>query len=55
MLTEARDAGIPVLLTDRFIVTEDPSLYVGYVGADFLAEGRKAGRVPGGKGRPRRA
>ena len=43
VLTEARDAGIPVLLTDRFIVTEDPSLYVGYVGADFLAEGRKAG------------
>ena len=43
VLTEARDAGIPVLLTDRFIVTDDPSLYVGYVGADFLAEGRKAG------------
>ena len=43
VLQEARDAGIPVLLTDRFIVTEDPSLYVGYVGADFLAEGRKAG------------
>ena len=43
VLQEARDAGIPVLLTDRFIVTDDPSLYVGYVGADFLAEGRKAG------------
>ena len=43
VLQEARDAGIPVLLTDRFIVTEDPSLYVGYVGADFLAEGRRAG------------
>ena len=43
VLQEARDAGIPVLLTDRFIVTDDPSLYVGYVGADFLAEGRRAG------------
>ena len=30
-------------MTDRFIVTDDPSLYVGYVGADFLAEGRRAG------------
>ena len=29
VLQEARDAGIPVLLTDRFIVTDDPSLYVG--------------------------
>ena len=43
VLQEAKDAGIPVLLTDRFIVTDDPSLYVGYVGADFLEEGRKAG------------
>ena len=43
VLQEAKDAGIPVLLTDRLIVTEDPSLYVGYVGADFLAEGRRAG------------
>lgn len=44
VLQEAKDAGIPVLLTDRLIVTDDPSLYVGYVGADFLEEGRKAGR-----------
>ena len=43
VLQEAKAAGIPVLLTDRLIVTEDPSLYVGYVGADFLAEGRRAG------------
>ena len=43
VLQEARDAGIPVLLTDRLIVTDDPSLYVGYVGADFLEEGRRAG------------
>ena len=44
VLQEAKDAGIPVLLTDRLIVTEDPSLYVGYVGADFLEEGNKAGQ-----------
>ena len=30
VLQEAKDAGIPVLLTDRLIVTDDPSLYVGY-------------------------
>ena len=44
VLQEAKDAGIPVLLTDRLIVTDDPSLYVGYVGADFLEEGNKAGK-----------
>lgn len=42
VLREAKDAGIPVLLTDRLIETSDSSLYVGYVGADFLAEGAKA-------------
>ena len=55
VLQEARDAGIPVLMTDRFIVTEDPSLYAGYVGADFLRRGAARGRVSGGKGRPRGA
>jgi simple sugar transport system substrate-binding protein len=40
---EARDAGIPVILTDR-AVTSDPSFYVGFLGSDFVEEGRKAGR-----------
>jgi simple sugar transport system substrate-binding protein len=43
VLTEARDAGVPVILTDR-AVTADPSLYVGFIGSDFVEEGRKAAR-----------
>jgi simple sugar transport system substrate-binding protein len=43
VLMEARDAGIPVILTDR-AVTSDPALYVGFLGSDFVEEGRKAGR-----------
>lgn len=43
VLMEARDAGIPVILTDR-AVTSDPSLYAGFLGSDFVEEGRKAGR-----------
>jgi simple sugar transport system substrate-binding protein len=43
VLMEARDAGIPVILTDR-AVSSDPSLYVGFLGSDFVEEGRKAGR-----------
>lgn len=42
VLTEAKDAGIPVLLTDRFIKSKSEFLYVGFVGSDFLAEGRSA-------------
>lgn len=43
VLREAKEAGIPVLLTDRLIKTEDESLYVGFVGSDFFKEGRLAG------------
>lgn len=43
VLTEAREAGIPVLCTDRFISEEDTSLIVGFVGSDFYEEGRRAG------------
>ncbi len=43
VLQEARTAGIPVILTDR-AVTADPSLYVGFIGSDFVEEGRKAAR-----------
>jgi len=43
VLMEARDAGIPVILTDR-AVSSDPSLYAGFIGSDFVEEGRKAGR-----------
>ena len=43
VLTEAKQAGIPVILMDRMIDTEDDSLYTAYIGADFYAEGRRAG------------
>lgn len=44
VLKEAKAAGIPVLTTDRRIVTSDESLLVGFLGSDFKEEGRKAGR-----------
>lgn len=43
VLKEAKAAGIPVLLVDRNIKTEDESLYAGFIGSDFLEEGKKAG------------
>jgi len=43
VLSEAKQAGIPVILMDRMIETQDDSLYTAYVGADFYAEGRRAG------------
>ena len=43
VLKEAKQAGIPVILMDRMIETQDDSLYTAYVGADFYAEGRRAG------------
>ena len=41
VLTEAKNAGIPVILTDR-AVDSDPSLYQTFIGSDFVAEGEKA-------------
>jgi len=43
VLGEARAAGIPVILTDS-LVSADPSLYAGFLGSDFVEEGRKAAR-----------
>ena len=43
VLNEAKDAGIPVILMDRMIEGEDDARYTAYIGADFLAEGRRAG------------
>lgn len=43
VLTEARDAGIPVVIVDRMIDTEDESLYDAWVGTDKYEEGAKAG------------
>ena len=43
VLTEAKEAGIPVILVDRQI-SADPSLYAGFLGEDGLEEGRRAAR-----------
>jgi simple sugar transport system substrate-binding protein len=43
VLKEAREAGIPVIIVDRMINTDDESLYVACVGTDKYAEGEKAG------------
>ncbi|MDQ0058110.1 ABC transporter substrate-binding protein [Paenibacillus harenae] len=44
ILTEAKQAGIPVIITDRSIDISDPSLYVTHIGADLYEEGVKAGK-----------
>src|SRR5687768_4761233 len=44
VLREAKAANIPVILTDR-AVAADPELYVGFIGSDFVEEGRKAARL----------
>jgi ABC-type sugar transport system substrate-binding protein len=43
VLGEAKDARIPVVLTDRSVDSEDESLYESFLGSDFVAEGEKAG------------
>ena len=43
VLQEAKDAEIPVILTDRAIETTDENLYTCWVGSDFRAEGERAG------------
>ncbi len=44
VLQEAKDAGIPVILVDRMIDTDDASHYIASVGTDKYEEGLKAGR-----------
>ena len=55
VLRAAKQAGIPVIITDRTIKVSDDSLYACFVGSDFLQEGRMAAewlvRRTGGKGR----
>ena len=53
VLQEAKAAGIPVILTDR-AVTADPTLYAGFLGSDFVEEGRKAARWAVGQFNPDR-
>ncbi len=42
VLGEAKAAGIPVILSDRQMKLSDESLYLCWVGGDFLKEGRDA-------------
>ncbi|MEH1164307.1 ABC transporter substrate-binding protein [Micromonospora sp. CPCC 205539] len=43
VLKEAKDAGIPVILTDRSVDSADKSLYKTFLGSDFVKEGRLSG------------
>ena len=43
VLTEAKDAGIPVILVDRDINTKKTDLFTCTIGADFYSEGVMAG------------
>jgi len=44
VLREIGKAGIPVILTDRGVDVTDHSLYVTFVGSDFVEEGRRAAK-----------
>jgi len=44
VLREAKQAGIPVILSDRRADVSDDSLYVTFIGADFVEEGRRAAK-----------
>lgn len=42
VLSEAKSAGIPVIIVDRMIETSNTSLFTCWVGSDFLKEGKTA-------------
>jgi ABC-type sugar transport system substrate-binding protein len=44
VLREAKAAKIPVILSDRAVDEKDSSLWVSFMGSDFVEEGRRAGR-----------
>ena len=44
VLTEARRAGIPVVIVDRNMSLDDDSLFLTRIASDFVEEGRKAAR-----------
>jgi ABC-type sugar transport system substrate-binding protein len=43
VLGEAKAAKIPVILTDRAVDVKDKSLYVTFIGSDFVEEGKRVG------------
>jgi len=44
VLTEAKEAGIPVILSDREVNLKNEALWATFVGSDFMEEGRRAAR-----------
>ncbi len=42
ILQEAKEAGIPIIMIDRYIRAVDQSLYTAYIGSDFRKEGDRA-------------
>ncbi len=44
VLREAKAAGIPVILSDRSVDLKDDSLWLAFMGSDFVKEGRRAAR-----------
>jgi galactofuranose transport system substrate-binding protein len=44
VLKEAKAAGIPVILSDRSLDLKDDSLWLSFIGSDFIEEGRRAAR-----------
>ena len=49
VLNEAKAAGIPVILSDRSVDVKDDSLFLTFMGSDFIEEGRRAARWLVGK------
>jgi len=43
VLEEAKQANIPVILTDRAVDSEDKTLYKTFIGSDFVEEGKRIG------------
>jgi galactofuranose transport system substrate-binding protein len=43
VLKEAKDANIPVILTDRAVDSKDTTLYKTFIGSDFVKEGKLSG------------
>jgi galactofuranose transport system substrate-binding protein len=44
VLREAKAAGIPVILSDRAVDLKDDSLWLSFIGSDFMEEGRRSAR-----------
>ncbi len=44
VLREAKAAGIPVILSDRAVDVKDESLWLTFMGSDFVEEGRRSAR-----------